>query len=101
MDWFHTYCAKSDQYRICTLPTGEDLYLVPIGNSNALFCGLDNEQHPFPDALGIKNDTADVEMLSGKFEKFNLYTWESYVLTYGGKDFLKIASVSRHVIYKI
>lgn len=45
--------------------------------------------------------TANVEALSGKFEKFNLYTWESYVLTYCGKEYLKIASVSRHVTYEI
>lgn len=72
MNWFDTYCAKTDEYRIYTLPSGEDLYLVPVGNSNALFCGLDKKPHPFPDALGIKNGDkilADVEMLSGKFEK--------------------------------
>jgi hypothetical protein len=104
MNWFDTYCAKTDEYRIYTLPSGEDLYLVPVGNSNALFCGLDKKPHPFPDALGIKNGDkilAEVEMLSGKFEKFKLYTWDSYILTYWGKEFLKIASVSRHDTYEI
>lgn len=104
MNWFNIYCAQSDQYRIFTLPTGEDIYLIPIGNSNALFCGLDRKPHPFPDGLGIKDiDTLHpkVEGLAGKFEIYKLYTWNSYILTWFGKEFLKITSVSRHDTYEL